>query len=83
MKLITSTLLIALLLSSCSKECHTCKREIARTSDKPFPGYPVASTTYFDATKEEAEAFNHSYKITRDTINGVILTTNDKITCYE
>lgn len=80
MKPILYITLIALTLSSCQK-CYECERQVARTSDKPFPGYPVTAVIKFDATREQAEAFNGVLKIEKDTINGVILTTNIKTVC--
>ena len=74
-------LLISIILISCDGKCYTCQREVARTSDKPFPGYPVTATIEFNATKEEAEAFNNLLIIEKDTINGVVLTTNIKTVC--
>ena len=71
---------LALLITSCQK-CYQCEREVARTSDKPFPGYPVTAVIKFDATKEQAEAFNGVLIIEKDTINGVVLTTNIKTIC--
>lgn len=73
-------LFLALPFAACQK-CYECEREVARTSDKPFPGYPVTAVLKFDATKEQAEAFNGVLVIEKDTINGVILTTNIKTTC--
>jgi hypothetical protein len=82
MKLVIYTLFALLLLSSC-EQCYTCKREIARTSDKPFPGYPVTAVQEFNVTKSDAEVFNsNSFVIEKDTINGVILTTNIKTKCF-
>ena len=74
-------LLISIILSSCDGKCYTCQREVARTSDKPFPGYPVTATIEFDATKEEAETFNNLLIVEKDTVNGVVLTTNIKTVC--
>jgi hypothetical protein len=72
-------LLIIFMLAAC--ECYDCEREVARTTDKPYPGYPVAATIKFTATKEEAEALNGLLIIEKDTINGVIITSNIKTRC--
>lgn len=80
MKLIAFTLLMLFTLTSCQK-CYECERQVARTSNKPFPGYPVTAVIKFDATKEQAEAFNGVLTIEHDTINGVVLTTNIKTIC--
>lgn len=74
-------LFLALILTASCNRCYECERTVSRTSDKPFPGYPVAAVTRFDATKEQAEAFNGVLIIERDTINGVILTSNIKTVC--
>ncbi len=80
MKLADYLILAMLTLISCQR-CYECERQVARTSDKPFPGYPVTAVIKFDVTKEQAEAFNGVLIIERDTINGVILTTNIKTIC--
>jgi len=81
MKDLLFIVLIPILVSSCDTQCYTCTREVARTADAPFPGYPVTAVTKFDATKEEAEAFNNLLIIEKDTVNGVVLTTNIKTVC--
>lgn len=80
MKLKCILALIIFTLASC-KECYDCERTVARVSDKPFPGYPVAATVKFTATKAEALALDGKLVVERDTINGVILTSNIETRC--
>jgi hypothetical protein len=75
------TIFLSIIMISCDDKCYTCQREVARTSDAPFPGYPVTSITEFDVTKEQADAFNNLLIIEKDTVNGVVLTTNIKTEC--
>lgn len=74
-------LFLASIISSCDDKCYTCQREVARTADAPFPGYPVTAVTKFDVTQEQAEAYHNLLVIEKDTVNGVVLTTNIKTTC--
>ena len=74
-------LILCLLATASCNRCYECERTVSRTSDKPFPGYPVAAVSKFSVTKEQAEAFNGLLVIERDTINGVVLTTNIKTVC--
>jgi hypothetical protein len=81
MRVAILTTFILVIMSSCDNRCYTCQREVACTSDAPFPGYPVTSVTEFKVTKEQAEAYNNLLIIKKDTVNGVVLTTNSKTVC--